>query len=153
MPVLRTIAALRPDPLAPAWVILPIAVLTMLVLAGHLLALARLDMPPSRRRIRRVNAALMLCTVPLLAYGFCLASPADQRVFVMVWTLGIAMVVIILWLAMVDMLNTWRLARAERRGLDGEFRSGPDALANALAELRDRTATTPDAGPGKDRSA
>lgn len=125
MPPIFTLAASpMPGSLAPAWIVLPIAAVVMLLLAGHVLVMARADMPASRRRIRTINGVLMLCTVPVLACAFGLVSPSDQRLFVMVWMLGAGMVLIVLGLACMDLMNNWRIARDERRKLLDEIRTG-----------------------------
>jgi len=103
--------------IAPAWLVMPFAGLTLLVLAGHVLALGRGPMPASRRRIRTVNGVLMMATTPLVAYGFAMATPDLPRTFVMVWTLSSAMVFLVLTLAGLDVMNTLRLNHRERRRL------------------------------------
>ena len=42
----------RSTPLAPAWLVLPMAAVVMLLLAGHCQAIQRVPMPDSRKRIR-----------------------------------------------------------------------------------------------------
>jgi hypothetical protein len=112
-------ALLSPDPIAPSWLVLPIALLAMLVVAGHVLLLSRADMPPGRRRIRTVNGLLMMFTIPLTAAAFSLVPPAQPhtRLFVMLWMLVAGLIVIVLSLAIVDVVHTFVIHRAERAEL------------------------------------
>ncbi|MBI1189697.1 MAG: hypothetical protein GC200_03325 [Tepidisphaera sp.] len=114
--------------LVPSWAVFPLAVLAMLVVAGHVLWLPRAEMPASRRRIRIANGLLMLFALPLAAYALGIADPSnDKRGFVMAWMLVSGMVTIVLLVALVDLANTWRLHRRELRGMILEMRSRPMA--------------------------
>jgi hypothetical protein len=106
------------------WAVMPLAALTMLVVAGHVLWLPRAQMPASRRRIRIVNGLLMLFTLPLAAYALGIADPTnDKRGFVLSWMFVSGAVTIVLLVAIVDLVNTWRLHRLELRNLIVEIRS------------------------------
>ena len=104
----------------PVWVVAPMAVVTMLLLAGHLTGLRTAAMPESRRRIRTANGVLMMFVVPLIAYLFGVATPAKPAPFVIGWTTVTAMLGMVLLLALLDMLNTARLHRAELRRIRRE---------------------------------
>ncbi len=112
-------ALLSTDPIAPAWLVLPVAILAMLVVAGHVLLLYRAEMPPARKRIRTVNSLLMMFTIPLTAAAFSLVPPAQPhtRLFVMLWMLVAGLIVLVLFLAMVDIVITFFAHRAERAEL------------------------------------
>jgi hypothetical protein len=129
-------------PLAPVWLVIPIAILTLLVVAGHVVALEKADMPASRRRIRTVNGLLMMFTIPLAAYAFGIASPARQRLFVMVWVLVIGLVLIVLFLAVVDLLNTWLITLSERREMARQI-----AEARAAGALMHESQSSADSAP------
>jgi protein-S-isoprenylcysteine O-methyltransferase Ste14 len=104
--------------LAPWWAVLPLALLTLLVLAGHVLSLARIEMPASRRRIRTANGLVMMLTVPLGAYAVGIADPRqDQRSFVLAWMMVAGLLLVVLLVAGLDIVNTWRLHRREHRDL------------------------------------
>ncbi|MDI1289724.1 MAG: hypothetical protein PSX37_07235 [bacterium] len=123
---------LADGPLAPAIIVFPFAIIVLLVLAVHAAVLFRTDMPPSRKRIRLANAALMLFTTPVIAYGFGWIDPAvHKRPFVVTWTLVAGLVVLILFLALFDAVNNLRIQRAELRNIRREsFKaasSSPDA--------------------------
>jgi hypothetical protein len=146
-------AVLPPGPLAPAWFVFPMAFLALLVLAAHVAGLSREEMPDSRRRIRTVNGVLMMFTTPLLAYAFGLADPARPRVFVIVWVLVAGLVTLILFLALSDMLNTWRLNALERRELRRQLELGKQeaaALARSqAAPVPHAESKSPDGGHGQ----
>jgi len=96
----------------PLWLVLPATVVVMLTVAAAIQAAAKHTVPASRRRIRLANGWVMLLTTPLAAAGFGLIDSAVQpRLFVKVWILVIGMILISVVLAVLDMLNTARLAR------------------------------------------
>ncbi|MBX3388849.1 MAG: hypothetical protein KF691_05280 [Phycisphaeraceae bacterium] len=109
-------------PLLPAWVVLPVAMVMLLVVAVHLLILLRAEMPASRRRIRTLNGWIMLFLVPIAAAAFGIVTPANPTQFVLVWLIVIAMLVLLIGLAMLDMLNTSRLHRREQDELAEQCR-------------------------------
>lgn len=110
-------------PVAPAWLIVPLAILAMLVIAAHILVLPKVEMPDSRRRIRTANGMLMLFTTPIFAYALAIADPAqDQRAFVLSWMMVAGLLVIILLVAMFDIANTFRLHREHLRALREELK-------------------------------
>lgn len=110
----RLAAGVSGDPIAPAWLVVPLAILTLLVVAGHALMLWNSDMPATRRRIRLANAFIMMFGTPITAYAFALASPQRKGLFEFVWVLTTGIVLLVLLLAMLDLLNTARLAAGER---------------------------------------
>lgn len=140
------------DPILPAWLVLPIAAITLLILGGHLLALgADADMDPQRRRIRMTNAILMMITVPLVAYGFGIATPNNARSFIYVWVLAASLLFFIIMVAGIDMLHSWRLHRAQLRALRRQLADarGMDARAILLGVSTPRPRdNTPTNDPG-----
>lgn len=125
------------ETLMPAWFVLPVATVVLLVLTAHLLAVNASDMEARRRRIRTANNILMMLTTPLIAYGFGILDTGDGRRFVLVWTIVPLLLLLIVVLALADMLNTLvlhqRNRRSIRRGLadkaggPGAGRAGGDA--------------------------
>ncbi len=103
------------ETLMPAWFILPVATLVLLVLAAHLLALNTPGMDARRRRIRVANNLLMMFTTPLMAYGFGIVDAADGRRFVLVWTVIPPLLLMIVGLALADIANTMVLNARTRR--------------------------------------
>ena len=126
-----SLAALSGEPIAPAWVVLPLALLTMVVLAGHAEALRVAPMPASRRAIRRANAWVMLFLTPMLAMAFGIASPARPALFAMSWTACVLLLLAVILLAAVDSLNTLRIHRADKARLEERF-------AETLRQSRER---------------
>jgi ABC-type dipeptide/oligopeptide/nickel transport system permease subunit len=117
------------SPLMPAWLALPVAAVVLLVLAGHLLALNISAMPPRRRRIRMATTVLMMLVTPLLGYGLGVVSPAQARMYVLVWVLVASLLFMILLLAVLDMTTTLRLHRTQLRELR-------ERMATARAEAQ-----------------
>ena len=123
----------------PAWLVIPPAVVTMLIVAAAITA-AKHTTPDSRRRIRVANGWVMLLTIPLTAAGFSLIDSNTQpRLFVKVWILVIGLISISIMLALFDMLNTARLLRLNRRRLRHSIRTATEAL---IAHSADDTETT-----------
>ncbi|MEQ8770846.1 MAG: hypothetical protein RIB60_10105 [Phycisphaerales bacterium] len=116
---------MSPHPIAPAWIVLPLSAVALVVIAGYLVALRAAPttevLPPSRRRIRMASGWVSMITVALLAYGFGVATPANARVFMLVWIAGTAMVGLVLMLAFIDLADSYRIRRdadrARRREL------------------------------------
>lgn len=127
--IVRTLAE-STSPLLPSWVVLPVAVVLLLVVAVHLLVVLNAPMPASRRRIRLANGWIMLLLVPLGAAAFGVVTPSDPRSFVFVWTLVIFMLLMLIVLATIDIVNTGIMYRRERRSLRDSFgqpnQSAPD---------------------------
>lgn len=141
----QTSVVISSGPLAPAWIVIPLAVLTLLVVAGHVLALEKAEMPASRKRIRRVNGLLMMFTVPLTAYAFGIVSPQQGRLFVMVWMIVFGLVFLVLSLAVLDMMNTWRMTWREKRALKQQV----DAAKAAVRVLQAKGAVAVESTSGK----
>jgi len=126
-----------PTPLLPAWFVFPLAGVTLLIIAAHLGVIRRSrETPASRRRIRSVNAVLMMCTVPLLAYAFGVATTADARTFTLVWLLIIGLLVIVMLVAWIDAMNTVRLHQASRAETRAHLRELRAQFAARLAKER-----------------
>jgi hypothetical protein len=124
----------------PAWLVLPAMLLLMLAVAWHGRALGRSDHPSSRKRIRLVNAALMLVLLPLMAAGLSLlSSERHPREWALVWLAVMGLVTLSVCLAIVDAFNTLRLLRAARRELRLSLAAPirvkkPGAAARAVAD-------------------
>ncbi len=100
------------------WVALPLATIALVIIAWHSTGLDRRAMPASRRRIRQANAWVMMLGVPLFAIGVSVVSEdRSPRAFVLVWVVTAMLLLLCVLLAVIDALNTWRLASHERRHL------------------------------------
>lgn len=124
----------------PLWAVAPLAMIAMIVIAGHLSAMfeaAKTEpgiIPASRIRIRAVNGALMLALCPLTAMLFGVIPPSDRQTFVMlsavvVWLLGLVIVI-----AGIDMFNNARIAARERAKLREEISSARVRLEEIIRE-------------------
>lgn len=121
------VLAVQQYPIAPAWAVALIAVPTLLLLAGHVLAVRKAVMPASRKRIRLFNGVLMMVTLTLAALAMGAVAPSQTRAFVIVWMLAMGGLVMVLAIAVLDAVNTVRLSVAHRRHMR-------EALAQARAE-------------------
>ncbi len=130
-------------PIAPTWIVLPLAMIALILQAGYLLALRELPpgrIPPSRKRIRTATGWLSMFAIPLTAYGFGIATPADPTTFAIVWMVVIGLVAAILMLAVLDAVNTMRLHRKAKRRLRGEYLA---ALRRDIEALDPREGSPP----------
>lgn len=98
------------------WVVFPPAIALMLVVCFLQAHIIRSKGPASRRKIRTANGWVMLLAIPTLAAGFCLVSPSlTPRAFLLTWAAAVGLLCIAVLLAVLDMLNTWRLTAGSRR--------------------------------------
>jgi energy-converting hydrogenase Eha subunit E len=107
----------------PGWITAPIGVVLVLLVVVHLFWLAPHVTPPSRRRIRTACGVVMLLTIPLVVIGFSVIVPARQpSLWAMTWIAASSLTAFALGLAVLDMANTLRLHRKQRRRLRDELR-------------------------------
>jgi hypothetical protein len=132
--------AMPQGPLVPPWIALPVAGLVVLIIAVHMHAMARSDMPASRRRIRTATGWIMLLTAPLTGYAFGVAAPSDPRAFVLVWLSVAGLLGIIIILACIDILNSGRLRRARLEEISRQ-------MQQLQARLRDEPASGKGSAP------
>jgi len=119
--------------LAPATLVLPVAILALLVLAAHVVSVSRSTMPASRRRIRMSNGMLMMFSIPIAAYAFGFASPETQpREFALAWMMVAGLLVLIVAIAVLDVVNTFRLHVPERAQMRRELREARSALESTV---------------------
>lgn len=135
--------------IAPAWLVVPMAAVTAVVIAGHMLAMraARDRIPPSRMRIRMASGVIMLILVPVLAYGFGVADATDPRGFVLAWLAAMGLLAMVVLLALIDMGNNMRLAREAGRELAREA-ARLKAELHAELEKMERNADSGEGGGG-----
>ncbi len=93
----------------PLWAVVPPCAILMLVLAGYILALREADVPESRRRIRTAGGIVMMTTLPMIVYLFAIVTPASPRKFMLTWAMLIGLLFMLVVLALVDVLNNFRL--------------------------------------------
>lgn len=111
------------EAMAPPWVVFPLAGFTAVVVVWHVAGVVRADLPPSRRRIRLANGAVMLALVPLIAYAFGVATTANGRWFAMSWLGVMGLLGLMILLAIMDSANTARLHATERLELRKQTRA------------------------------
>ena len=121
-------------PILPAWLVLPAACVTLLVLAGYASSLQSGDVPPKRRRIRTANTLLMMFTTPVMAYAFGIVAPSDKRLFLLAWLAVTGLLAIIIMLAMMDATYSLRLHREHRRAVRQALRGSLRAAGRAGAD-------------------
>lgn len=125
------------NPLLPAWLVFPIALLTLLVLGGQFWVVSRSPMDPHRRRLRQAATFVMMVLTPLAAYGFGVAAPARGREYVIVWVLIASLLFIIIMLALLDLLHSTRLYRVQTAEVRKQLaQERARELAAALATAR-----------------
>jgi hypothetical protein len=115
-------------PLIPPWVAVPLASLLLVVLGGKLLMLGVVPMDDRRRRIRIACTGLLMLITALFAYGVGVATPSRPRMYVIVWVIIAAMLMMVILLASLDLLHTARLHRVSVRAMREQI-----ALARAEA--------------------
>lgn len=127
------------------WLVLPLAGVALVVIALHVLAQQRPDVPDKRRRIRTASGLLMMIVTGLLAYALGI-DPSDVRPatrpehaqsFLLIWLTIIGLVGIIVVLAALDALHTAALAVSERRRLQESI------LQRAHTDAASRTSEPP----------
>lgn len=124
--------------LVPIWISAPLAMLTLVTVAAHLLAMRGATMPESRRRIRTANGWLILITAPMLVVAFSLVPPSNARQFALVWAVSIALIGMVILMAFVDMANNLRIARIHRKKLSRSM--GHQMRQHLAAQPKDRDA-------------
>lgn len=127
-------------PLVPAWAVVPLAALAVIVITLHLRAIWTVPVAKRRRRIRTAAGLLLLVVVVLMAYALAVATPSRPQRFVLSWTGVAGLLAIVLVLAGLDALNSLRMHRARARELHLRLRVG---MARARQETR--------GGPGENR--
>lgn len=158
MEITHSLAVAMDRPIAPAWLALTLGMVTLVVVAGHLMALRAAEMPESRRRIRTVSGVVILMATPLVAYAFGIVTPSEAKAFTLAWSAVMGLLGLILILAALDIVNNGRIYREQHRAMRAEMRrqfgrGGPtkeqQRLALAIALAADRIATGRDRG-GRD---
>jgi hypothetical protein len=125
-------------PIAPISITGPPAIIALLFLWWYYNRLNRADIAPSRRKIRQVSVVLMVLEVPLLLVGTSLADHRlDQEQFVWVWLAAIVLLVLIMWMMLLDALNSLLLSRRDRQAWRTQVIAN---LKQAQEELRHRSA-------------
>lgn len=142
--------------IAPAWLVLPMAGVSLLAVLVHLSMLHSAEvagsMPLSRHRLRTAGGVVTLMTIPVLAYSFGVVTPADPRAFTMAWSASMGLLGMLVVIAGLDALNSMRVHRRELRRLRAKRR---DAMAEldmmVLAHRRSDAGSASDVSSQHDR--
>ncbi|MFG0284425.1 MAG: hypothetical protein ACF8R7_08390 [Phycisphaerales bacterium JB039] len=144
-----SLASAMDAPIAPAWLALALGMITLIVIAGHLIALRSADMPESRRRIRTASGVVIMLATPLVAYALGIVTPAQAKAFTLSWSAVMGLLGLILILAMLDIANNARIYHRQRREMRASLRKAmggrptpeQQRLALAIVLAADRIAT------------
>lgn len=112
-----------PVPLISPWIAAPVAGAIILGLVWHLAALSHRERIPIRRRLRQINAGVMIATTLAAAYGLAGVAPAEGTTYVLTWSLVFALAGCIVILAIVDVFVTLRLRRLAEAELRRRLRA------------------------------
>ena len=100
------------------WLVVPLTVALMGLVALYQAWLARVSMPRWRRRLRAANGWVMLFALPAIGAGFSLVSPqTTPGWFVGVWAFGLVMLGLAVVLAVVDLSASALLGRQARAAM------------------------------------
>lgn len=117
------------------WIVIPITVVCLLMLAGHVIYLGHAEEYRSRRRIRQANGTLSMLTIATMCAGLCLFSPETMpREWALSWLAVMMLVTMHVLLAMGDALNTARLRRHAIR----QFREASKRFREELLQIGSR---------------
>ena len=103
----------------PWFVTLPSGLLAMSLLVAHMGVLGRDEgMDATRQRIRQANGVVMMLLVPILIAGLSVVEPnRSPSAWVVAWTVCVFLVLVMIAMAMLDALNTVRIAKERRAEL------------------------------------
>lgn len=115
----------------PAWIVIPLAGLTMMLIAIHVLSVQMADMPITRKRLRIASGLLMMVLTAMIAYALGIAEiitdakaqPARARAFIILWTMIVGMLSFVVMLAVIDAYLTMRHGLIAHRKLRGSIRT------------------------------
>lgn len=135
------IASVHVDPR----VTLPAAILIAAILVWLWFRLGRPQVPPARRRVRRLSLFLMLLSLPAFVRGLSYLDrevPAHQSDYLLAWSLGLMLALAVFLTACVDVLVSMRI---HRREYENEIERAGAELREAVRRQREREAR--DASP------
>jgi hypothetical protein len=100
----------------PAALTIPVAAAAAVLIMWYWVRLGAEGVPRSRRRIRRASMTIMLAWLPVLVWAVSFVDYRTQQArYVVSWLLVLLGLGLILLTAVVDVLDTLRLSRQERR--------------------------------------
>lgn len=141
--------ALAAGSVLPPWIALPMGGFTMFVVAAHLISLQWSPMSLRRRRIRHASGILVMVITGLMTYALGgaeivtspAADPQAAGTFLQVWLAIVALLLIVVALAIMDVGQTAREALEARGRLRRSLRSSLESeFEAARAARRDQRA-------------
>lgn len=115
----------------PVIAVVPVACALLALAAWYWTRLGGPEVPPGRRRVRRMSLGAAVAGLPAVAAGFAIVDPdARPMQYAIVWAIALAAILAAVTLAMVDAFGCLAELREERRGLLEERRKG---LESAMA--------------------
>lgn len=133
------------DAMLPAWVVIPLAGLTMMIIAIHVLSVQMSEMPHQRKRLRIASGLIMMILSALIAYALGIAQvvddpkaqPGPARAFVVIWTLIVGLLSIVVMLALVDAYITTRHGLIAHRRIKAGLRAAGRAESSTSSGTSD----------------
>jgi len=120
----------------PALASIPAAAIIALILGWYWTRLGAADVPESRRRLRRASMLVMFVAIAVLVYAASFADgDLDPQGYTVTWALALTLLLLIVFLAFLDVLNNLRIHRRDRA------KSAIEARNRLRQAMIDRTAT------------
>jgi MFS family permease len=133
-------------PHLPPWLVVGVASILFIAMAWYWTRLAAPDVPPARRRIRRMSLMIGLASIFAAVLGFGIIDPdAERWRYLAAWAAASIGLVVVVGLALLDGVVSMR---EHRRGLEKLHAERNAALARDIAERRARRAAEADGGSG-----
>ncbi len=126
------------------WLTVPAALVGAMWIAWYWMRLARGEVPPSRRRVRRLSLGIMVLTLPSVVRGLSFVN-ADvaPRDYMATWLVALGGLGLVILTVAIDMLNSARLLHREQKL---EVEQATRQLAVAIREAERRGQDRSDAG-------
>jgi undecaprenyl pyrophosphate phosphatase UppP len=113
---------------------IPAAAAVIAMIAWYWQRLSAPDVPDTRRRLRRASMAVMVAFLFVCVGAMSFVNQqTNQSQFVVVWSIAITLLLVVIFIAFLDVINNLRIHRrlAARAATDARAR-----LAQAAAEAR-----------------
>jgi len=115
---------------------IPAAAAAVALIAWYWLRLSAPDVPDTRRRLRRASMAVMVVFIFVSVGAMSFVNrQTNQSQFVVVWSIAIALLLIVVFIAFLDVLNNLRIHRRIAAAAAAEARA---RLTQAALEARQR---------------
>jgi uncharacterized membrane protein SpoIIM required for sporulation len=101
------------------------AAVIALILGWYWARLGAADVPESRRRLRRASMLVMFVAIAVLVYAASFADgDLDPQGYTVTWAMALTLLLLIVFLAFLDVLNNLRIHRRDRArsAIDARYR-------------------------------